>query len=93
MTNSRATVAPASADATAFSAPAAAGAVGSYGEQAPAGRTDVLRIVLWTVLGLSATGNLVASIIGAGTGPHLLFGAVSALSGVTLGVRFLRAHR
>ncbi|MFF7144710.1 MULTISPECIES: hypothetical protein [Streptomyces] len=70
-----------------------ASADSSHGRPTPAGRTDVLRIVLWLVLGLSATGNLVWSIIGAGAGPHLLFGALSAVSGVTLGVRFLRARR
>lgn len=71
----------------------AVAADGAHGKPTPAARTDVLHIVLWVVLGLSAVGNLVASIAGAGTGAHLLFGALSALSGVTLGVRFLRARR
>jgi hypothetical protein len=69
----------------------AVGADGSPGKPA-AGPTDVLRTVLWVVLGLSVIGNVVASITGAGAGPHLLFGALSALSGITLGIRFLRAR-
>ncbi|MFG1702656.1 hypothetical protein ACFLIM_05630 [Nonomuraea sp. M3C6] len=58
-----------------------------------AGRTDVLRIVLWVVLAVSAIGNTVASITDAGTVPHLVFGALSAVSAIILGVRFLRARR
>lgn len=64
-----------------------------HGEPPATGHGSAPRIVLWVVLGLSAIGNTVVSVIGAGTGPHLFFGAASALSGLALGVRFLRARR
>jgi hypothetical protein len=81
------------ADAAASTDAAVIAADSSHGEPPATGHGNVLRIVLWVVLGFSAIGNTVVSIIGAGTGSHLLFGAASALSALALGMRFLRAHR
>lgn len=65
----------------------------SEGHSRGVGRMSLLGVVLWVLLGLSAIGNTVASISGAGTGAHLLFGAISALSAITLGTPFLQARR
>lgn len=76
-----------------YSDPDRPAADGAHRDPRAAGRTDVPRAVLWAVLVLSAIGNVAASLAGAGTGAHLLTGAVCAASAITLGARFLRARR
>ncbi|WP_217167774.1 hypothetical protein [Streptomyces sp. AC512_CC834] len=55
------------------------------------GDGGVARAVLWVVLVGSVVGNTVASYTGAGTGVHLVAGAVTVLCATVLAVRRLRS--
>lgn len=59
---------------------------------APA-RTDVLRLVLWTLVVISAVGNMAASIMNAALWTHLLSGVVTLVCGGTLVARSVQGRR
>ncbi|MFE5257439.1 hypothetical protein [Streptomyces coelicoflavus] len=70
---------------------AAASVPGGGPDAAPRG--DVLRMLLWTVVVLSATANMVLSFTGAAVALHLASGVVTVLAVGALVVRALRGRR
>ncbi|MFI1031746.1 hypothetical protein [Streptomyces sp. NPDC020951] len=56
-------------------------------------RADVLRVLLWALLVISAVGNTVASYAAASTQVHLALGAVTALCVAALVAQRLRGRR
>ncbi|MFC9468854.1 hypothetical protein [Streptomyces coelicoflavus] len=70
---------------------AAASAAGGGPDAVPRG--DVLRMLLWTVVVLSATANMVLSFTGAAVALHLASGVVTVLAVGALVVRALRGRR
>ncbi|EHN71932.1 hypothetical protein ACWDF1_07825 [Streptomyces coelicoflavus] len=56
-------------------------------------RGDVLRMLLWTVVVLSAAANMVLSFTGAAVALHLASGVVTVLAVGALVVRALRGRR
>ncbi|MFD8427220.1 hypothetical protein [Streptomyces coelicoflavus] len=71
--------------------PQAAPAPGGGPDAAPRG--DVLRMLLWTVVVLSAAANMVLSFTGAAVALHLASGVVTVLAVGALVVRALRGRR
>ncbi|MHC3470105.1 hypothetical protein ACYF6T_15470 [Streptomyces sp. 7R007] len=59
----------------------------------PVSRADLVRVLLWLLLVVSAVANMAASYAGSGLGVHLACGAVTALSAAVLVVRRLRGRR
>ncbi|MCX5036545.1 hypothetical protein OHA99_18075 [Streptomyces coelicoflavus] len=71
--------------------PQAGSAPGGGPDAVPRG--DVLRMLLWTVVVLSAAANMVLSFTGAAVALHLASGVVTVLAVGALVVRALRGRR
>jgi hypothetical protein len=70
-----------------------AGHAGPRPSTAAPARTDVLRLLLWTLVVVSALCNMAASIVDATMWVHLLCGVVTLVSGGTLVARSVQHRR